>query len=425
MKLRLQKIVELDLDLVFEKFYDTMLSSKDFSGFFKDDVQVRSLISRQKKFLTDSVPMSDQELKTRYIALGEMHYKIQVPYVDYMAGLDILEHGLIHSLIKNDDRIELLETIFHLFKMIRASTAKGYLNNMLDADIEDIDHYLAHVQRASEIDTILATERVIWLKNMIFAIKVENRSAAPAFHMPQEIVSAIQVATKNDPALAKYATEMAHRMEMNARNTFFFLEKQSYEEVLPLYRELMSIYKLTLMLTNVVTIASSNSMMLGLSKDTLTGLLTRHSFDSILQRELAIATAGQYQLAFIMFDIDHFKNVNDQFGHGAGDLVIAKLAQAAAKSIRATDYAFRLGGEEFLLVLKGAGNSIAASQAEMIRREFEGLEFDFDGKPYKVTASFGVCSFTAPFTLTQAQMLDAVDKKLYAAKDGGRNQVCA
>lgn len=423
MKAILQQYAKIDLDAVFEKFYDTMLSNADFSAFFNDQAQIRSLIERQKQFLLASITMPDDEIKKRYIALGEMHYQINVPYVDYMAGMNILEQGLIVAVVSHDEPMELLDLTFNFFKMIRAYTAKGYLNKMLESDIEDIDHYLAHVHRASEVDTLLATERVIWLKNVIFAIKVGNRAAAPALHMPPEILDSISASTMDDPSLIKYASEMAARMEMNARNVFFFMEKGGYEEVLPLYRELMSIYKLTLMLTNVVTIASTNLLMQTLSKDTLTGLLTRHSFNSILSRELSIATAGLYPLAFIMIDIDHFKLVNDRYGHIAGDQVLACVAQTAAKLIRATDYAFRMGGEEFLLVLKGASLHIACAQAEVMRQEIEKLEFDFEDQQFQVTASFGVVTFTAPFNLAYDQMVNSVDKKLYAAKKGGRNRV--
>ncbi|MDO9050225.1 MAG: GGDEF domain-containing protein [Methylotenera sp.] len=419
----LHHYAELDLDAVFEKFYDTMLSNADFSGFFKDTAQIKSLVVRQKQFLLDSILMTDEEIKTRYVALGEMHHQINVPYVDYMAGMNILEQGLILAVVSHQESMEMLETTFHFFKIIRAYTAKGYLNKMLEADIEDIDRYLTHVQRASEIDTLLATERIIWLKNVVFAIKVGNRAAAPALHMPPDIVDSIKSATSGDNALASYAVDMSARMEMNARNVFYFLDKGSFEEALPLYRELMSIYKLTLMLTNVVTIASTNLLMQNLTKDTLTGLLTRHSFTSILSRELSIATAGQYQLSFIMIDIDFFKNVNDVYGHMAGDLVLAKVAQTAAATMRATDYAFRQGGEEFLLVLKGASLVITCAQAEIMRQKIESLEFEFDGKKFNVTASFGVAVFSAPFDLTYEAMLDVVDKKLYAAKETGRNRV--
>lgn len=423
MKNKLHTLAKLDMDALFGEFYEAMINSEDFSSFFSSQAQIDSLIERQKAFLLETILLPDEEIMRRYVALGEMHHDIKVPYIDFMAASGLLEQGLVYRAMQSEDRSELLKVAFHFFKMIRAFTAKGYLNRLLEADITDIDHYLSHVQRASEIDTMIATERVIWLKNIIFAIKVGNRAAAPSLHMSLEIMDNIKAATKDDPMLSRFTADMTSRMELNARNVFYFLEKGSYEEVLPLYRELMSIYKLTLMLTNVVTIASSNQLMSALSKDQLTGMLTRHSFVSILSRELSIATAGRYPLAFIMIDIDHFKKVNDTYGHVAGDQVLSGVAKCAGAAIRATDYAFRMGGEEFLLVLKGATLNIASAQAEVIRKQIESMSFDFDGKLHQVTASFGVAAFEVPFNMTYEQMLDAADKKLYGSKLDGRNRV--
>ncbi|MBI1173940.1 MAG: diguanylate cyclase [Sideroxydans sp.] len=425
MKQLIRKYAELDLDALFEKFYDKILSSKDLSGFFRDEAHIRSLIERQKAFLLDTITASDEDVRERYITLGEMHYELKVPYVDYVFGMHLLEEGLIHSIVAHGEPVALMDATFHFFKQVRAYTAKGYLNKMLKADIADIDLYLTHVQRASDIDTALAIERMIWLKNVLFAIKMENRKAAPALHMPAETIEAVKMATHGDQVLLDYALDIAGRMELDARNIFFFIETHSYEEVLPLYRDLLSIYKLSLMLTNVVTIASSNSLVKKLTKDQLTGMLTRHSLHPMLRREALLAETEQYALSLVMMDIDHFKRINDQYGHLAGDEVLARVAHAASDTIRATDFAFRLGGEEFLLVLKGASNKLAASQAEAIREEVEQLQFEFSGKPYTVTASFGVATFTAPFELSYEQMLEEADRKLYESKNNGRNCVSA
>lgn len=423
MREQLHKYVELDLDAVFEKFYDTMLSDKDFSSFFKDDDQIRSLVIRQKKFLLDSITVSDEEVKARYIKLGELHYEIKLPYVDYMASINILQEGLVHAIAEFGQPLELLEATATFFKSVRAFTAKGYLNKMLESDIRDIDFYLAQVQRTAEIDISLSTERMIWLKNVIFAIKVENRAAAPMLHLPEEVLNAIKAATQGDQMLMNYVTEIAGRMEMDARNIFYFLDRRSYEEVLPLYHELMSIYKLALMLTNVVTIASTNSLVQILSKDALTGMLTRHALRPVFRRELTIAAAGQYDISLIMFDIDNFKLVNDTFGHAAGDEVLAKLARITTETIRATDFAFRLGGEEFLLVLKGASQKVALAQAELMRKEMEKIPFEFNGRPHQVTASFGVVTFMPPFDETYERMVEISDEKMYESKRNGRNRV--
>lgn len=419
----LHKYIELDLDTVFEKFYDTMLSNEDFSNFFRDEEQVKSLVVRQKKFILDLIAVSDDELKARYVKLGELHYDIKLPYVDYMAGINILQEGLIHAIAELGQPMELLDETSQFFKMIRAFAAKGYLNRMLEADMRDIDLYLAQVQRAAEVDISLSTERMIWLKNVIFAIKVENRAAAPVLCIPPNILDAIRIATRGDQILMNYVMDIAGRMEVDARNIFFFLDKHSYEEVLPLYGELMSIYKLSLMLTNVVSIASTNLLVHTLSKDALTGMLTRHALRPVFHRELTIATAGQYEISFIMIDIDHFKVVNDTYGHAAGDVVLKKVANVVAETIRATDFAFRMGGEEFLLVLKGASLKVALAQAELMRQATEKIEFEFNGEKSRVTASFGVATFAAPFEVSHEKMIEIADAKLYEAKHHGRNRV--
>ncbi len=419
----LHKYAELDLDAVFEKFYDVMLSDKDFSGFFKDKEQVKSLVVRQKQFLLDSITLSNEELKARYLMLGERHYDLKLPYVDFMASINVLQEGFAHAIAEFGQPLELLDATAQFFKMIRAYTAKGYLNRMLNADIRDIDLYLAQVERTAEVDISLSTERMIWLKNVIFAIKVENRAAAPALNLPAEVLDAIKVATQGDQMLMGYVTEIATRMETDARNIFYFLERSSYEEVLPLYQELMSIYKLALMLTNVVTIAFTNSLVHTLNKDALTGMLTRHALRPIFRRELTIAMAGNYELSLIMFDIDYFKTVNDTFGHAAGDQVLSAVARIAIETKRATDFAFRLGGEEFLLVLKGASQKVALSQAELIRQEIEKMQFEFNGKQHRVTASFGVVTFAPPFEIPYEKMIEISDGKMYESKRHGRNQV--
>jgi len=419
----LHKYAELDLDAVFEKFYDTILSNKDFSSFFKDDAQIKSLVVRQKKFLLESITVSDEELKSRYVKLGEMHYDINLPYVDYMASVDLLQEGMIHAIIEFKQPLELLEATSTFFKMIRAFSAKGYLNRMLEVDIRDIDLYLTQVQRAAEVDTTLSSERMIWLKSVISAIKAEDRTVAPELQIPANVLDAIKAATQGDQMLMNYVVDISSRMEVDARNIFYFLDRHSYEEVLPLYSDLTNIYKLSLMLTNVVTIASTNLLVKTLSKDALTGMLTRHALRPVFHRELSIATAGQYEVSFIMFDIDHFKLVNDTYGHASGDVVLARVANIVAETIRATDYSFRMGGEEFLLVLKGASLKVTLNQAEVLRRAIEAVEFEFKGLKTRVTASFGVASFAAPFEVSYEKMIAVADEKLYDSKRNGRNRV--
>ncbi|MCG8634345.1 MAG: GGDEF domain-containing protein [Desulfobacterales bacterium] len=423
MTLKILKAVESTLDAIFNKFYEVMLSNREFAIFFKSDDHIKSLIERQKKYFVDSLDDSEENLKARYTRLGEIHYDLKLPYVDFFAAMGILEEGILLEVCKQHESQEIMTAAFRFFRVIRAYTAKGYLNRMLDADSKDIDRYLENVHRSTEIDTLFATERIIWLKNLIFAIKVENRGAAPAFHVPSQIINALPMKKTKDRMLLEYIENTVSRIEINAANVFFFLEKQDYEEVLTLYRELLQIYKLSLMLSNVITIASSSWLISNLSKDKLTGLLTRHSLNAMIERELGLADASAYEISFIMVDLDHFKQVNDTHGHMAGDAVLKKVGEIMLDNIRATDLAFRLGGEEFLLVLKGASLKIASGQAETIRKEIQAHLFKHEGSNFRITASFGVSTFNSPFQVRFDKMLKEVDAKLYQAKEAGRNRV--
>lgn len=424
MKKELFNYTKLNLNEVFSDFYNKILSSPDMAIFFDDENQIHELIAKQKEFLLASIMLNDKELRERYIHLGELHHTLKVPFSDFVAATDFLQQGVVTA-IAEDASVpnELFEQTFTFFKFIKAYTAKGYLNLILESDIRDIDTYLSKVNSSGNIDTILATERILWLKNIIFAIQLENRSAAPAIKTPPESIDIIKVATRHDENLQSYALDMTHRIELTARNIFFFIEKKSYGEVLPLYKELMSIYKLTLMLVNVLTVITVDTELESSATDPLTGLRTRRSMTDLINREVTISTAANYPLSFVMVDIDFFKKVNDTYGHVVGDSVLQSVAKLILSCIRTTDHAFRFGGEEFLIVLKGATLDAAYSQAENIRKEVEDSAFNAENVSFNVTVSAGVVSFLPPYKLTIEEMTDSVDKKLYSAKTSGRNKV--
>ncbi|PDT28681.1 GGDEF domain-containing protein [Rhizobium sp. L9] len=151
--------------------------------------------------------------------------------------------------------------------------------------------------------------------------------------------------------------------------------------------------------------------------DPLTGLLNRRAvFDQYGTRPMGTTAA------VIVFDIDHFKSVNDRYGHASGDRVITVFAEELTAHCRSGDTAARLGGEEFALVLKEIMPGRAELTAERIRRAFEAREIPIDGEVLRCTVSVGV----APGRSTPLDfdaMLSAADKALYAAKRGGRNRV--
>lgn len=159
-------------------------------------------------------------------------------------------------------------------------------------------------------------------------------------------------------------------------------------------------------------------------RDPLTGLYNRRYMEESLGRELRRAERSGEPVSLIMFDVDHFKNFNDTYGHEAGDLVLSELGGLVQEISRSEDVACRYGGEEFLLILPSAGLDIASQRAETIRRRVEDqLRLIWEGRRLpKVTISLGVASYPA-HGRTADEVVSAADQALYRAKEGGRNRV--
>ena len=156
--------------------------------------------------------------------------------------------------------------------------------------------------------------------------------------------------------------------------------------------------------------------------DGLTGVPNRRHFEEFLDREVVRAVRHGRGLVVAMIDIDHFKQVNDRFGHLAGDLVLRRVAAAAAAGVRRDELFARYGGEEFALVLPETDAAQAAAVCERVRAAVAGLEFVFGSQRCPVTVSVGVAVLAGDGTA--ADLVRAADAELYRAKSSGRDRVC-
>lgn len=161
-------------------------------------------------------------------------------------------------------------------------------------------------------------------------------------------------------------------------------------------------------------------------KDSLTGLFNRRFIDERLPSDILNCSMDSRPLAVIFADIDHFKLVNDTYGHVAGDHVLKGIAVLLQKSMDHRDgWVARYGGEEFLISLKNESLDSVAEFAERLRKEIENSEFNYDAKSIKITLSFGVCSLYKAWNIKVEELIDCADKNLYAAKSSGRNKIVA
>lgn len=159
--------------------------------------------------------------------------------------------------------------------------------------------------------------------------------------------------------------------------------------------------------------------------DQLTGLMNRHGFEEIQAREVSIAKRYGSPLSLAMFDIDHFKNVNDNYGHDVGDEVIRAVANACKQVFRDCDYSFRYGGEEFVVLMPQTDINSAMGAVERLRKTVESMTVEASGgRVLSVTVSAGIAAYHKDDESGALQIKQA-DEALYKAKESGRNRAMA
>ena len=157
-------------------------------------------------------------------------------------------------------------------------------------------------------------------------------------------------------------------------------------------------------------------------RDPLTGLYNRRQLEESLHREILRARRGGASVGIMAIDVDHFKQVNDTLGHEAGDCVLRRIADELASCVREEDVACRSGGEEFVIILPGAGKTALRSRAETVRRKIEQARIQAGDGTLNLTVSIGLASFPSYGDIGKS-VLRAADVALYKAKAAGRNRV--
>ena len=159
--------------------------------------------------------------------------------------------------------------------------------------------------------------------------------------------------------------------------------------------------------------------------DTLTRVYNRKYLDDRLRSEFAYSQRHRQNLALILFDIDHFKSVNDRYGHAGGDAVLKQVARCCQERLRTEDLLARVGGEEFAVLLRGVGLRGAVQLAERLRSAVEAQVTEHLGQQIRATMSAGCATDHASGVASPESLLEAADACLYRAKRSGRNRIAS
>lgn len=182
------------------------------------------------------------------------------------------------------------------------------------------------------------------------------------------------------------------------------------------------VYDVTDIATNKLRLEEANRQLQSLSRtDALTQLNNRGYWEECLQHEYRRALRTGETVSLVIFDIDHFKKVNDTYGHQAGDEVIRNTSGALTQSIRSTDISGRYGGEEFVVILVDTSARDALIFTERFRERIQASVVQHEGREIRYTISLGIAQLNAGMK-SPSQWLEAADNALYTAKESGRNQ---
>ena len=360
--------------------------------------------------------------------IGEVHSRANIPVELVARGMRLLKREIIHRLLETElNRDELISAVLRTDRLIDIA-----FEAMSSAFVQSHENgvRIDESYRLFAAGNNLALERE---KQMGALLEWENRLfRAVATEMPFDEISTVSNSTfglwlHHKAALIFDETREMEMIEGCMRRIDDSLFPQltarrrrdlQSEEIRSLVKAVMSEME---QLKYLLSTMFERMTDMEIGRDMLTQLFNRRFLSTILKREIDLYQRKKSDFCVLMLDIDFFKLVNDQYGHHAGDRVLQHIAGLMLNQVRVSDFVFRYGGEEFLIVLAEVDLAQAEAVAEKIRAKVESAEVPLsDERTIKVTLSVGIAAFDGH--PDYQRMVDRADKALYAAKHAGRNQ---
>lgn len=409
-----------------DMFYSALLADKA-SAYFLDNDIVEARLKKQlahwlKNTLSPKCEDQVQESLRSHLKVGEVHSRVEIPMPLVDAGMTIIKGAILKTLLQAGlPRVQAINAVLLITKILDAAMSlinESYLRGKVGHERTSQEFITASSAQelALEIERIKST-----IYQWMTANLISFPDASEAFSEPIEkkdfglwIKHKLPLITTDKKRLEQInlALTASERHRVDLLRSGKGDRRKELEALKTVLQEL--IWHLT---------EEANANLAKESKqDALTLLLERRFLDPILQQETQMTMNGRPAYSIIMLDLDHFKRVNDLFGHQSGDTVLRYCCRIIKESIRLTDYAFRYGGEEILIVAPEMLLEDAVTLAERIRKAIKSAAVKIsDSRSIKVTASFGVAMFSGH--PDYQNLINEADAKLYEAKQAGRNCV--
>ncbi|MFY1894835.1 diguanylate cyclase [Achromobacter xylosoxidans] len=413
-----------------DAFYSTLLADAEAGPRLSHEIVSTRLHKGMKGWLKGLLCVREQGDIAALMAIqkkvGEVHARVHIPIHLVMAGARILKNEIAQRLRASD------------LDGMAASIATQYVCNLFDLAIEQMSRaFMRDINRGARNDEAyrlfalgqnISTERerqraalLEWSQAVLIGLhyrapeQVLPRLAASEFGLWLQHKGGVLF--ESAPALGQIIEAVARLDDVVLPRLLQGSPESLPDQVRELQELVARIKHLLNGLFDMVAEIESGS-------DPLTNVLNRRFLPSVIGREILIATREHSTFSVLLLDIDHFKAINDSHGHAGGDQVLRQFAEVVHQSCRSSDFVFRYGGEEFLVVLVDTAREAALAAAEKLGGEIRRHAFAIpEAGSLRITASIGVATFDGH--PDYAYLIDRADKALYQAKQAGRDRSVA
>ncbi|WP_180108301.1 diguanylate cyclase [Acinetobacter sp. YH12085] len=407
-------------------FYEQMSREPASAEFFKDDIIQKRLIDTLRKWLLETFNVAlnnDFEISVkRQQKVGMVHARVGIPSWLIMRGVREIERKIFEILELNHTQ-NILHMCSYIVQIIGFSTeimCRSYeINTEKKQETKHNYRLFSAMQDVAVHKDKQRGSLLNWENELMFKIFSGNVSFYHSLLSKSEfglwfIHKAAYAFSGSDQV--QLIIDRIYQVDELTQQTTQITDKDELQHLIQQIRDLnREIQHLVDQLFQVDEYIESGN-------DSLTQLLNRRYLSTIISREITFARQNETPLSLLAFDADYFKMINDKFGHAAGDLALKFIAEALQRYSQGSDYAFRIGGEEFLLLLVDTNVNRAMKVAENIRQYIEnGVIRTVQGQQFSLTVSVGCEQYNGH--PDYQRLLDAADIALYAAKNTGRNRI--
>ncbi|WP_168381700.1 diguanylate cyclase [Acinetobacter indicus] len=420
------EFIQQHVTVLVAEFYRQMMQEQEASYFLSDELVRSRLKNALQQWLLDSfaVPFKQdfKAIVTKQLKVGEVHARIGVPSWLIIRGIREIQRKSFAFFLQTP-QADVLAAADYMTQVL--SLAAEIMCRTYEAKVE-IHNDMKHTYRLFSAMQDVAVQKdrqrgclLDWENELMFKAFSDQ---SQLFHPPL---------SKSEFGLwfihkAAYAFASAEQVEFIIQRIYQvdqlnqqLLDTSNQQQKLLLIQQIRCKNR---EIQHLVDQLFQVAEYIGTGNDSLTQLLNRRYLNTILIREIQFSRKNRSPLSLLAIDADFFKEINDRYGHAAGDLALQFMAEVLLESSKGSDYAFRVGGEEFLLLLVDSDWNRAQMIAETIRRRVEDTPIrSAEGESFKFTVSIGAVQYDGH--PDYQRFLDAADAALYSAKNAGRNQV--